>query len=448
MHTLLSSRPDSGSPIHVLADLSYRTLAAALLALVLAVGDCPSAAAEIPEPEGLSGSDRAAQAAPADSIWLNLRVYPLAVWGPRAGFGGGAGLVVHNPVGTGTQALVTVAPARHDQSGTVTLATTGDVGTARRFALLDARIRHTDRQWFYGLGPASSDETRATLDLWSWNVRLRSGLRFWDRRLLVQPHVRVTQFRSGGVEGRTASPAPDLSDHLADLSGPGGVVADALTGIVVGTDAAVDTRDRASAPVRGLLVQGSAERFTGFDAGDPTFDRFSGEIGGWIPLGGRHRITLLASAHLTRQRSGSVVPFFLRSSLDGRRIPGYARDRFVDNDRFAAGALYRFPLYEYGNVFAIEGHAGVHAGSVYRNLFDQFDLSVSFDESPVSRDRASEPVPLRPAVSAGIRAGPLFRDQSFLDLAVGVSPEGVSGVRVTFIQPLTPLRQPHHRDWF
>jgi hypothetical protein len=85
---------------------------------------------------------------------------------------------------------------------------------------------------------------------------------------------------------------------------------------------------------------------------------------------------------------------------------------------------------------------------VYRNLFDQFDLSVSFDESPVSRDRASEPVPLRPAVSAGIRAGPLFRDQSFLDLAVGVSPEGVSGVRVTFIQPLTPLRQPHHRDWF
>ena len=448
MHTLLPSRPDSGSPIYVLADLSYRTLATALLALVLAAAHRPAPAAGIPEPGALSVSDRSTHAAPADSIWLNLRVYPLAVWGPRAGFGGGAGLVVHNPVGTGTQALFTVAPARHDQSGTVTLATTGDVNTARRFALLDARIRHTDRQWFYGLGPASSEENRATLDLWSWNVRLRSGLRFWDRRLLVQPHVRVTQFRSNSLESRPASRAPDGSDHLADLSGPDGILADDLTGIVVGTDAAVDTRDRASAPVRGLLVRGSAERFTGFDAGDPTFDRFSGEIGGWVPLGGRHRIALSASAQLTRKRSGAVVPFFLRSSLDGSRIPGYARDRFVDNDRFVAGALYRFPLYEYGNVFAVEGHVGVHAGSVYRDLFDQFDLSVSLDDSPVSRNRANEPVPLRPAVSAGIRAGPLFRDQSFLDLAIGLSPEGVSGVRFTFVQPLTPLRQAHHRDWF
>jgi len=447
MHTFISLPPDSSSPINGFLHLSYRfrlgvALAIIVLLTVTVASGTVAARGTAPPTPG-----RSAQA-PADSIWLNARAYPLALWGPRAGFGGGAGLVIHNPVGTGTQGLVTVAPARRDQSATLTLSTTGNPGDMRRYAVLDARVRHTDREWFYGLGAGTSDESRASVELWSWNVRLRSGLRFWDRRVLAQPHVRLTQYRYRGLQRLRGPSTPAIATHLDALTGSGGTLADPLTGVVVGADLALDTRDRQEAPIRGWLVRASADRFTGLTSSDPTRDRFEGEIATWIPLGGRHRLALSASAQVTRRRSGNPVPFFLRSTLDGRQLPGYDRSRFADNDRLTGALRYEFPLYEFGNLFVVEGHAGVHAGSVYRNVFDQFEASVSFDENLSFESSTPPSVPLRPAVSTGIRAGPLFRDQAFVQLALGVSPEGVSGVRVTFVQPLTPLRQPHHQDWF
>lgn len=446
MHTLVPLLFDASRPINAFSYLRNRILLRTGILIVLLGAAAGPAAASTRAP--VSPSPAASSAAPADSIWLNARAYPLALWGPRAGFGGGAGLVIHNPIGAGTQGLVTVAPARRDQSATLTLSTTGSPGEKRRYAVLDARVRHTDRAWFYGLGAGTSDESRASVELWSWNARLRSGLRFWDRRLLLQPHVRLTQFRYRGLQRLRGPSTAAIASHLDDLTGAGGTLADPLTGVVVGADVALDTRDRQEAPVRGWLVRGSADRFTGLTSADPTRDRFEGEVGRWIPLGGRHRLALSVSAQVTRRRSGNPVPFFLRSTLDGRQMPGYARSRFTDNDRLTGALRYAFPLYEFGNLFVVEGHAGVHAGSVYRNLFDQFEASVSFDEDLSLPTAGASSVPLRPAVSAGIRAGPLFRDQAFVNLALGISPEGVSGVRVTIVQPLTPLRQPHHRDWF
>ena len=386
----------------------------------------------------------------ADTVWTNLRLYPLAAWGPRAGVGGGAGLVIHNVGRAGSLVLLTAAPARHDQSATLTLSSTDDLRGASRFAVLDARARHTDRLWFYGRGPAAPDDQRAALDLSSWNVRLRTGLRRWQDRLLVQPRLRVVQYRLDEIRNRPAEASSRLTAPLNALDGSraGGGLAFPLTGAAAGADLLVDTRDPPPSPVRGVFLRASAERFTGFGSDAPTFDRFGAEAAGWIPLGGRHRVGLSAEAQWTEPRSGADVPFFLQSTLDGRRLPGYARQRFVANDRFSMHLLYRFPVFTYGTLFAVEGHAGLHAGSVYTDLFDQFEASVSFD--PISADPGEppSPAPLRPAASVGLQAGPIFRAGARVDLAVGVSPEGVSGVRFTVTQPLLRLRQPHHRGWF
>lgn len=389
-----------------------------------------------------------------DSVWVNVRPYPLAVWGPRAGFGAGGALVVHNLGRPGSQLLVTAAPAHHDQSGTFSWSTARRPEHVRRFLVVDGRARHTDRSWFYGIGPRSSQDSRTSLELFTAFARVRYGHRFFDDRLLVQPQIRVEHARYQGVDARRGfSSGGDLSVlppfdprvHLAALSGETSQLDPDLTGVAAGVDVAFDTRDRVVHPTRGVLLRTSFDRYVEATGADLTVDQIGAGAAGWIPLGGVHRIALHAGATFTRQRSGEVVPYHQLPVLDGRTVPGYDRSRFTGNDRFVAGALYQFPLFHQENLVTLEGHVGAHAASVYTNLFDEFEAAISFNESLGSASDLSSRVPLRPAVSAGLRAGPLFRDAAFLDLAVGWSPEGVSGVRFTFIQPLTPIRAPHHR---
>jgi hypothetical protein len=114
----------------------------------------------------------------------------------------------------------------------------------------------------------------------------------------------------------------------------------------------------------------------------------------------------------------------------------------VDSDRLLGSVLYRFPIAQPFGIAELGGHVGVHASSVYDDLFDDAALDLTFEESP---DLDPSSVPLRPAASVGLHLGLTFRKVPSLDLALGVSPEGVTGVRFTLNQDLQALRQPHHR---
>ena len=416
-------------------------LARWLVGVVLIAALAPTAAAQ-----GLPPASPAPDRSPdpsldRDSVWVNFRPYPLSFWGPRTGPGIGAGLVVHNAGFPGSQILLTAAPTWHDQSATLTLSTTGRLDNAQRFGLIDARVRHTNRQWLYGIGPRSDVDTRATLEFTSGLIRLRYGEWLLNRRLLVQPSLRIEQTRFVGAIDVPASSASPLSQHLDGLA----ALPSTLTGVVPGLTVAFDTRDFSMAPTRGLLTRLSIERYLELDRTDLTFDRGSIEVAGWIPIHDKHRIALRGTAAFTEQRSGGLLPFYQLASLDGTTVPGLDRHRFVGNDRLTLSTLYLFPVYNLENIFSIEGHVGVHAASVYDDLADQFEPAVSFEGSIDAPSEGDGTVPLRPAASVGVYLGPRFRAAPHVELALGISPEGVSGVRFRFVQPLTPLHAPHHR---
>jgi hypothetical protein len=371
--------------------------------------------------------------------WLNLRVYPLDTWGPVAGWGVGAGLVLHNSVRAGDAWLLTAAPAIHESVATLSYAS-APPDRAATYVLADVRARTTGRQWFYGTGPQSTDDSRVGVAMHDGWLRVRVGRWLHDRRVLLQPRVLLRHHRVRDTYVDRGVPFAGASasrfQALPDPSRNG-----TQWGVQAGLRAAYDTRDRRRGATRGLLFAAAWERYAELSDGDVQVDRLTASAHGVVPLGGRHRLALRLQTAIATDRGDAVVPFYLLPKLDGRQVPGWAHERFFGFDRLAASALYRFPIARLQNLFAVGGHVGVHAASVYDDLGEQFALDLSFQETlaPPGSD-----VPLRPALSTGVRLGPLFRDETYFDLALGVSPEGITGVRFQFVRALGAVRPPHH----
>ena len=383
---------------------------------------------------------------------FNLRVYPLDVWNPRAGWGIGVGGVAHHLVRPGSQVLLTAAPAVHESVGTLSIASASP-STAETYVVLDARAATTDRQWFYGLGPRSREATQVAVDLTSWRVRLRVGQRLGTSPVTVQPHVALVEHDVNGarnespralssLDGASIASIPGVFSPVVDpLPGAAPALPSRQRGLRAGLDLIVDTRDRRHGTTRGVLLQASGSVYDEVRAADLRFVRLDLRAHGFVPLGGRHRLAVGLRTAITDNVDDEPVPFYLLPTLDGRTVPGWARGRFVGSDLLRLRALYRFPLFRFRDLLTVEGHVGAHAASVYNDLGDEFAFDVSFNEV---LDPGST-VPLRPAASTGLRLGPLFRDETYVDVALGVSPEGVTGVRFTFVQSLRSLRPAHHR---
>jgi len=358
---------------------------------------------------------------------VNYRVYPTDVWGPRAGPGVGLGMVVHNLARRHDHWLLTAAPAQHEQAATLSFAS-ANPRTARRAVLVDARGLHSDRDWY---GPP---DRRLTLERRSYRARVRIGQTALDRRLLVQPHVSLEGHR---VDGR-AGPASGRP-----VSGVGGGVP-AASASFQGVRGGLDVQYRTGAPSgrasSAFEVGAGWERYTALDDTDLRFDRVDVRAGGVLRLHGVHRLVARVEGTTTRPRTAAGVPLFLLPRLGGALAPGWARGRFVDRDRLVGHLLYRFPLWSVGEVVALEGHAGGHVAGTYRDVGEQFTTDVAFDEpDPTSPGR-----PLRPSVSLGLRLAAPIRPGVSMDLALGLSPEGLSAVTVSFRQRLQALRAAHH----
>lgn len=361
-----------------------------------------------------------------DDTGFNFRVYPADVWGPRSGPGIGLGVVGHNLARRHDQWLLTAAPARYEQVATAAFAS-ANPRRATRYVLVDSRALHTDRQWY---GPP---EQRTVLERTELRTRIRVGRALFQRTVLIQPHVTLSHQSVDAVN----QPANGPDRINAALPAPG----IHQTGLRAGVEFQFDTRDRPVLATQGFLLQAKWDRYVPLEGADLQFDQVDLDAYGYLPLGGGHRFVPRLSLTLTRTRSDVPVPVFELPTLGGSRVPGWARGRFVDSDRLIGSVLYRFPLFRYEKLAAVEGHLGGHLASVYGNLSDQFTTSVSFEENPRlnSSDR-----PLRPAASAGIRFAVPLRPHVSLDLAVGMSPEGATAVRLSFVRSLQSLRFPHH----
>ncbi len=361
-----------------------------------------------------------------DGPTADLRVYPGDFWGPRSGPGVGLGVVAHNITRPNDQWLLTAAPARYEQVGTASFAS-ANPRRARRYVLIDTRALHTDRDW---LGPPSG---RTVLERTELRARARVGQSLLNRRLLLQPHVTVSHHYVDAVS------QPESRSRVRSTPLPGSGTKQA--GIRPGLDLQFDTRDRPVITTRGVLLQGTWDRYLPLDGSALQFDRVDLDGYGYIPFGDRHRLVTRLSMTITRSRGSDPVPVYMLPILGGSLVPGWSRGHFVDSDRLMASTLYRFPLIHLKNVAGIEGHLGVHVASVYDNVGEQFSTTVSFKDNTLRNEPTR---PLRPSASAGLRFTVPFRKRATLDLSVGVTPEGVRAVRFSLVRSLQAVRFPHH----
>jgi len=368
----------------------------------------------------------------------NLRVYPLDVWGPRAGAGAAAGLVVNNLGRQHAQWLLTAAPAAHEQVGTFSF-DSANPRRARRYVSVHTRALHTDRLWFYGLGPASRSSSRLAFDHTAVRTHLQAGQAVLGQRLRLQPHATLQYHRITDIDG-TSVLRPPSAAHLARLQ-PGRDPGREQIGVRLGASVQLDTRDDARRPTEGLLLQGIWDHYVSLDDSGLDFDQLDLNAYGYVPLGGAHRLALQGRLAVTFERDDVPVPFYQLPTLDGSLVPGWNRSRFVGADRLITSALYRFPLFDVSGLVRFEGHLGIHAASVYDDIGDQFEASLSFDDPLPAQETT---FPLRPAISAGLQFGLPLRTRTLVELALGGSPEGVSGVRLTFSRDLSLTRPPHH----
>lgn len=397
---------------------------------------------------GLAGVSGPAVAQPEfpgapDDPSINLRVYPLDTWSPRVGAGVGAGLVMHHLGRRHAQGLLTIGPAQHEQVASFAWAS-ANPNRARQYVLARARGLHTNRDWFYGLGPNASENARQSIERSALTVQVRAGQHVLGRRLLVQPHLSFSTHRVDRVAAAAAARLDDRSQtHLRQLASDRvGTLSPEQTGLQVGVDVQYDTRSQAPRPTRGLLFKAGWTRYIGVSSSFLNYDRLDIETHGFLPLKGAHHLVGRLSVSHTGARGRASVPYYLRPTLDGPLVPGWARHRFVDSDRLIGSVLYRFPITQPFGLVQVGGHLGAHAASVYDDVFSDATLDVTFEESP---NLSPSSVPLRPAASLGLHLGLSFRQTPSLDLALGVSPEGVTGVRFSLTQDLQTLRRPHHR---
>ncbi len=369
----------------------------------------------------------------------NVRLYPLDVWGPRVGPGIGAGLVVHNLGRRHAQWLLTAAPALHEQVATLSFAS-AHPGTARQYVIATARALHTDRRWFYGLGPAAPHDARLSFRQRTGRVHIGVGQAVWGRRLHIRPHVTLQHVRTTGRTGDASALPPRSQRHaerLRDTEVPGAQ----QTGVRAGVRIRYETRSSGERTGSSAQVQGEWDRYVDLSGVPLSFDQLDVKVRGSIPLSSRHRLLLRSSLVRTWSRDTAPVPFYQRPTLDGSIVPGWARSRFVGHDRLTATARYEFPLIDTTPVFALDGHLGVHAAGIYDDLPAQFEPVLSFKET---LSPAASTYPLRPSASVGLTVRMPMRPRATVDLALGMSPEGLSAMRLTIDQPLSLIRPPHH----
>ena len=368
-----------------------------------------------------AASDSAQTVSDSDPIRVRP-VLPLgALYSGTFSVGLGAGVGIDN---------VTAFGALHGYGAALTLSS-GDLDEQPIYGLLHGEISRATRRRFFGAGPFSDKADRLELDHTSATVEARLGAYpLLTTALIVQPSARLLIDRLDALDPDTDAALRQLDP--SSQAATHALVEDTRTGISFGLELASDRLDWHDYPSRGTYASVEARRFVAFDDSDLRFTRVSSSISGYVPLGRRTVLFGHATGVITRQDDRTTLPFVYLPTLDNDLLLAYATDRFRGRDALAMSVGVRAPVLTLYELFGLDAELTGTLGSVYTDVFDQFDPSISFD-APILEPGT---VPLRPAASIGLRAVNLDTRSMYIGGRIGVSPEGLSVALVSLTADL------------
>jgi outer membrane protein assembly factor BamA len=138
---------------------------------------------------------------------------------------------------------------------------------------------------------------------------------------------------------------------------------------------AYDTRDSIDMPSEGTYANAYVDGADRNVGSHTSFVAFGFEWRDFIPFRGERRNPILAlRAFVDYLQGGTDTPFWLRSSLGGRRaLRGFGGDRFIDFNRSLISAELRTRIYE-RRLFGVKGELELapffEVGQVFRHIYD------------------------------------------------------------------------------
>ncbi|MEM1042418.1 MAG: hypothetical protein AAGI91_07285 [Bacteroidota bacterium] len=406
-----------------------------VLALVLALFQLTSPdTTEAPPEAGVSVRSKQV----GSGIEVNYRALLNSFVSSSKGFGVGVEAIVSNIGTAGTELRVSAEPAQRFGRYRASFFS-GDPFAVPVYAGVSGEWTVNQVRGFYGVGPSSSRDNQVFASLKEIEAGFRVGwYPFGAGRVLVQPAVRLlhAEVRSFRNRDDGAFQRLDPASQRSLFS----AVERPSTGVTYGLEIAVDRRDRLFYSSRGVLGILTARRYDGI--GGRRFNYWSGtaSVYGFIPLPmHRHILFTRTVVALTRRIGDEPLPFYALPLLDDQLLGAYTRYRFNGNDLLALTLGWRFPVYTFLDWFAFDANVQVSAANAYNNLFDQFEPGLSFSSDLSDEGRR---VPLRPALSVGLRIVDLDEDRVIIGGQVGIDPEGYKfgSLRVVYgIRDVRPL---------
>lgn len=216
----------------------------------------------------------------------------------------------------------------------------GDVdqeGFSRFKLYASGRFRDRTDDSFYGSGPDTNEEDRLRYRVKDVLAEGVTGYQFSER-------VGFT-FKGGFINHSLACgrSSPNFCE-LPPLPEPPGQVRPPSY-VRLHTSVLVDYRDDPGVPHEGLLVAFGWEKWDNQNAGDLyNFNRFMGDVRGFIPLGSRQRVIALRGHFVNSDPApDNRVPFFLQPSLGGgESLRGFDAYRFQGDKLLLLQAEYRW----------------------------------------------------------------------------------------------------------
>lgn len=404
-----------------------RLLVQAVLILSAAAATTGTAYAQTDRPDSVASEDE------PPALETSFRVYPTPLWTRSTGFAAGIRYAVRNIVLPHDRVLVIAKPGQHLGRYSATYFA-GDPNRHALYGLVSGYYEDGGRRWYFGIGPSSSVNNRMAVEKTRLDVEVRLGLQPFDRRAFVQPvwsyqRHDVRDYASWNQGAFVRLDGPSQERLTAAVTGA------PLETNVYGLDAGIDLREGPGRRHRGALLQASARRHTFPQSGRDAFDRY--EVGAhlWIAFD-QQRLSLRA---LTRLSDAPLtVPFYLLPILDDRLLPGYAWYRFVGNDLVAFTLEYAVPIFQFFEYAAMDAVLSAGAASVYDDISEQFESSISFEKT-VTADRTA--YPLRPSAAIGFELESFTEDGWSTRVLLGWSPEGIRLVRFGFVHDLQSVQR-------
>lgn len=250
----------------------------------------------------------------------------------------------------------------------------------RNFLYADLRYRDFPQEEFYGLGPDSLESSRTDY--------LYQDAAF-DAAAGLQPLRWIgLEFRLGFMPTSIGTGKNDNLGNVEDLFSPAEVPGLALQPDFLHLNSALYLAWEGDPNYPAAELGFNFSRFNDIDLDRFTFNRFSADARGFLPLGSRQR-TLAARFFVSRDfaDSGQQVPFYMMETLGGHNtLRGYRDFRFRDSNVLYLSGEYRW-----------EATAGV-------------ELAVFYDTGKVFPDRSGFTFEhLRHSFGGGLRAKSLRR---------------------------------------